>query len=557
MDRLAVGTGGYPHDTDADADDLRGAAEEASQHAGDSGDSDLFSSILNVVGNKRQALASEDVDEDETIEQHRRVYNGNGGHQVDSSSLGSAAALQALKVMIGESLKAHGSQTNYVALAMAEATPTPACSRLWTAWTLEAFDRADDDANKKTTKSRHQQTQPPPFGTTMSPAKQPQPPPSYEALSITEISFKHVPAGAPTATRTIILRLDRPSANNAFTDTMVGTLVDAFNTLSSDPRVKCIVFTSADARNKIFCPGMDLNGATASQEKGQTAGGRASTAGQTQPPPPPPNPASRAEVAAARAAHRDGGAQVSLAIYNCAKPVICAINGHAVGVGITMTLPCNLRVVSEDAKVGFVFARRAFNMEACSSFFLPRLLGMGKALAVCTTGAVYSASDPYVRDLFAEIVPAGRVVARAVELAEEIAGRTSIVASRAMKDLIYRGAASPEEAYLLESRVFYDLFNGKDSKEGIASFLQKREPEFKAVWEEDRPTNWPWWDAEKLTTSVYLHAPMCYYQHYSIYENRPTGLLRRQKEYDASWLAKKVNCIFVWQYTLKPGDVQG
>ncbi|KXJ86225.1 enoyl-CoA hydratase/isomerase [Microdochium bolleyi] len=321
---------------------------------------------------------------------------------------------------------------------------------------------------------------------------------SYEALSIPEISFKHVPAGAPQATRTIILRLDRPSANNAFTDTIVGSLVDAFNLLSTDPRVRAVVFTSADPRNRIFCPGMDLNGATATQDSGLTAGGRAH-APETK----APDPESPEEVAAARAAHRDGGAQVSLAIYNCKKPVVCAINGHAVGVGITMTLPCNIRIASDQAKVGFVFARRAFNMEACSSFFLPRLLGMGKALAVCTTGAVYQATDPYVRDLFSEVVKPEQVVPRAVELAEEIASKTSIVASRAMKDMIFRGAGSPEEAYLLESRVFYDLFNhGTDSKEGIKSFLEKREPDFRGQWEADKPTAWPWWDDEKLKSKL-------------------------------------------------------
>ncbi|KAJ1327889.1 enoyl-CoA hydratase [Microdochium nivale] len=334
----------------------------------------------------------------------------------------------------------------------------------------------------------------------MAAPQQQQHPKSYEALSIPEISFRHVPAGSPEATRTIVLRLDRPEANNAFTDTVVGTLVDAFSLLSSDPRVRAIVFTSADPRNKIFCPGMDLNGATAQQAAGLTAGGRAHEPTSNNK---ATNPTSPGEVAAARDAHRDGGAQVSLAIYNCKKPVIAAINGHAVGVGITMTLACNIRIVSDQAKVGFVFSRRAFNMEACSSFFLPRLLGMGKALAVCTTGAVYQSTDPYVRDLFSEVLPADKVVARAVELAEEIAAKTSIVASRVMRDMIFRGPASPEEAYLLESRVFYDLFNhAADSREGIDSFMQKREPDFKGQWDTDKPTAWPWWDAQKLNSKL-------------------------------------------------------
>lgn len=323
----------------------------------------------------------------------------------------------------------------------------------------------------------------------------PKHPSSYESFTaLPEISFKHVPEGAPTATRTIVLRLDRPSANNAFTDIVVNSLVTGFNLLSTDPRVKCVVFTGADKRNRVFCPGMDLNGATRAQDEGVTAG---TSAGDKKVAPTTPE-----EVVAAREAHRDGGAQVSLAIYHCKKPVICAINGHAVGVGITMTLPCNIRIVSEQAKVGFVFARRAFNMEACSSFFLPRILGTGKALALATTGGVYNAADPYIRDLFSEIVAPEKVVPRAIELAEEIAANTSIVASRVMKDLIYRGAASPEEAYRLESRVFYDLFNGTDSREGIASFLQKRAPDFQGQWEQDKPTAWPWWDDEFLKSKL-------------------------------------------------------
>ncbi|KAI0187106.1 enoyl-CoA hydratase [Xylaria flabelliformis] len=303
---------------------------------------------------------------------------------------------------------------------------------------------------------------------------QPQHPESYATYTaLPEISFQHVPATSPTATRVILLRLDRPKANNAFTDTMVTSLVSAFDILSADARVKAIVFTGADPRNRVFCPGMDLDAASAS------AKGAAKNA---------------SEIAASRAAYRDGGAQVSLAIYRCAKPVIAALNGHAVGVGITMTLPANLRIVSEAAKVGFVFSRRGINNEACSSYFLPRILGAGRALTLLTTGSVYSASDPAVRDLFAEIVPPERVVPRAVELAQEIADKTSGVSTRVMKDMLYKGApATPEEAFLLESRVFFDLFRGRDSVEGIRSFLEKREPRFDAVWEQDRPTAWPWW----------------------------------------------------------------
>jgi len=321
-------------------------------------------------------------------------------------------------------------------------------------------------------------------------------PESYATFkALPEISFQHVPADSPAVTEVIVLLLDRPSAKNAFTDTMVTSLVTAFDLLSTDPRVKAVVFTGGDKGNRIFCPGMDLDRASG------TSGGAGIGSlglGSASGPSAKKNEEEEKEkkkIAEARNAYRDGGAQVSLAIYRCAKPIIAALNGHAVGVGITMTLPANIRIASSDARVGFVFSRRGISTEACSSYFLPRILGAGRALTLLTTGAVYETSHVAVRDLFAEIVAPERVIPRAVELAREIADKTSGVSIRSMKDMIYRGAPdTPEEAMLLESRVFFDLFRGRDSTEGIRSFLEKREPKFEASWERDRPTTWPWWE---------------------------------------------------------------
>jgi enoyl-CoA hydratase/carnithine racemase len=282
---------------------------------------------------------------------------------------------------------------------------------------------------------------------------------------------------------------------------MVTSLVSAFDLLSSDARVKAIVFTSADPKNRFFCPGMDLDrasGSTGGAGLGTLSLGATTTSSRNSS---SVEESKAAAIAAERSAYRDGGALVSLAIYRCAKPVVAAINGHAVGVGITMTLPANVRIASSAAKVGFVFSRRGINMEACSSYFLPRILGAGRALALLTCGSTYSAQDAALQDLFAEVVAPDRVVPRAVEMAQEIADKTSRVATRAMKDMLYRGApASPEEALLLESRVFFDLFRGPDSAEGIRSFLEKREPRFEAVWERHRPTAWPWWEEKETDT---------------------------------------------------------
>lgn len=246
---------------------------------------------------------------------------------------------------------------------------------------------------------------------------------------------------------------------------MVSSLEKAFNLLSSDPRVRCVILTGSDPQNRTFCAGMDL-----SQGFG--------TDGD-------PN--------ATRDQHRDGGGRVSLAIYNCAKPVIAALNGSAVGVGVTMTLPASIRVASQRAKIGLVFARRGIVMEACSSFFLPRLVGLSRALHLVTVGGVYGADHPLLRDLFTELVEPDRVLPRALELAEEVCANCSAVSTVVMKDMMYRGPATPEETHLLESKILYDMFRGRDCKEGTDSFMEKRPVDFKGSMEEDAPTVYPWW----------------------------------------------------------------
>ncbi|KAI1844779.1 hypothetical protein JX266_009007 [Neoarthrinium moseri] len=317
----------------------------------------------------------------------------------------------------------------------------------------------------------------------------PEHPLSYNDYALPQVKLQHHPASSPVPTPVIQVLLDRPAQNNAFTDTMVTSLVTAFGLLSSDPRVKAVVFGSTDPRNRFFCAGMDLGDASAAV----TGTGPSSEKKPERPPP----PTTAAELDRQRREHRDGGAQVSLAIYRCNKPVIAAINGHAVGVGITMTLPCNFRIVSEEAKIGFVFARRGINMEACSSFFLPRILGAGRALHLVTTGSTYSPREPVVADLFAEVTAPEKALPRALELAGEVAARTSGVATRAMRDMVYRGAASPEGAFALESAVFFDLFRGADAREGIRSFLEKREPRFDGVWDAEKPAVWPWWPEQQ------------------------------------------------------------
>lgn len=287
---------------------------------------------------------------------------------------------------------------------------------------------------------------------------------SYNSLIFEQIRLTHVPSLSPQPTPVILVTLYRPNKYNAFTDTMAKELVRAFDLLSADHRVKAIVVTG---HGKMFCAGADLD----------SPEGLSNT---------------RAEENAET--HRDGGGTVALAIHRCTKPVIGAINGSAVGVGITMTLPMNIRVVSEKAKIGFVFARRGIVMEACSSFFLPKLVGYGRAMHLITTGAVYPASSGLFEGLFSEIVPLEAVLPRALEIAEDVAKNTSNVSTHLMKDMIWRGLGTAEETHLLDSKVLWDVFAGKDKKEGVESFLGKREPEFKGTMKDDAPNVWPWWD---------------------------------------------------------------
>jgi enoyl-CoA hydratase/carnithine racemase len=182
------------------------------------------------------------------------------------------------------------------------------------------------------------------------------------------------------------------------------------------------------------------------------------------------------------------GGRTVLAIHRCSKPTITAVNGAAVGVGVTMILPSVIRLAYAKAKVGFVFGQRGLVMEACSSFFLPRLIGHSKALYLTTTGAVYTADSPHFGDLFNEILPTPEAtLARAHELAQQIVANTSIVSNKVMRDLMYRGPSSAEETHLLDSKMIHGLYGKKDNLEGIESFLEKRPPKFSGNVPADAP----------------------------------------------------------------------
>lgn len=193
------------------------------------------------------------------------------------------------------------------------------------------------------------------------------------------------------------------------------------------------------------------------------------------------------------------GGRVSTGIHACRKPVIGAINGAAVGIGITMTLPMAIRITSKSSKIGFVFGRRGLIMEAASSFFLPRLIGHSRAMHLVTTGLAYPANHKLLDGLFSEVLDtSAEVLPRALELAEDISKNVSSVSWALMRDLMYRGPDSAEGTHLLDSRLIYELFGSKDNTEGMKSFMEKRDPVFQANMYDDAPQTYPWWQATNI-----------------------------------------------------------
>jgi enoyl-CoA hydratase/carnithine racemase len=193
---------------------------------------------------------------------------------------------------------------------------------------------------------------------------------------------------------------------------------------------------------------------------------------------------------------RDGGGLLTLRIYECKKPVIAAVNGAAVGVGVTMQLPMDIRLASDTARFGFVFARRGIVPEAASSWFLPRLVGMQQALEWCYTGRVFDAQEALKGGLVRSVHPAGELLAEAHRLAREIADNTAPVSIALTRHMLWRNSAQahPMEAHKVDSRAIYRRARSGDAKEGIASFLEKRAPDYPDKVSSDMPDFFPWWE---------------------------------------------------------------
>ncbi len=252
------------------------------------------------------------------------------------------------------------------------------------------------------------------------------------------------------ADHALTITLDRPERLNAFTEAMGTELIEAFDRADRDDEVRAVIVTGA---GRGFCAGMDLQAGGSTFDYGERPDG---------------------EVP------RDGGGRVVLRIHECLKPVIAAINGPAVGVGITMTLPADIRLAAESARMGFVFARRGIVPEACSSWFLPRLVGVSQAMEWVATGRVFTAQEALAGGLVRSVHPDGELLDAARALVAEIAQHTAPVSVALARRLLWSGlgAAHPMEAHRADSRAMWARGRSADAREGIASFLEKREPRF-------------------------------------------------------------------------------
>jgi enoyl-CoA hydratase/carnithine racemase len=267
---------------------------------------------------------------------------------------------------------------------------------------------------------------------------------------------------AETADGVLTITLNRPERLNAFTETMRRELIAAFDLADADDGVRAVIVTG---EGRGFCAGADLAKGGATFDRAHAAEGGGSD---------------EREASDDWDVPRDGGGQVSLRIYESTKPVIAAINGPAVGVGITMTLPMDIRLAAEGAKIGFVFTRRGIVPEACSSWFLPRIVGIGQAMEWVATGRVFDADEALAGGLVRSVHAPGDLLPAAHAIAREIADNTAPVSVALGRRLLWRmlGAEHPMAAHRADSRAMYSRGQSDDAREGVQSFLEKRPAAF-------------------------------------------------------------------------------
>ena len=264
------------------------------------------------------------------------------------------------------------------------------------------------------------------------------------------------------------ITLNRPDKLNAFTGRMMHEIISALDITDADDDVKVVIFTGA---GRAYCAGADLSSGGETFAKGGS------------------------DVQTKQGVPRDGGGLVSLRIFNSKKPVIGVINGPAVGVGVTMTLPMDFRLASDTAKFGFVFAKRGIVPEACSSYFLPRLVGISQATEWVYTGRVFGADEALSGGLVRSVHSGDDLMKTAREIAREIADNTAPVSVAMSRRMLWQmlGASHPMEAHRADSRGIMERGRSADSKEGVVSFLEKRPAVYPDKVSDGLPDIFPQW----------------------------------------------------------------
>jgi enoyl-CoA hydratase/carnithine racemase len=271
----------------------------------------------------------------------------------------------------------------------------------------------------------------------------------------------------------LTLTLNRPEILNAFNTRMCDEMIEVFDLADADDAVRAIIVTGA---GRGFCAGADLS----SGEDTFDADAREDREGGLQP---------------------DGGGRLTLRIYELKKPIIAAINGPAVGIGVTMTLAMDVRIAADSAKFGFVFSRRGIVPEACSSYFLPRVVGISQALEWCYSGRVFPADEALRGGLVRSVHPKADLLDTARSIALDIGANTSAISVTLIRQMLWRmlGADHPMEAHKIDSRGVYHTGRSADAREGVASFLEKREAQFPGKVSEDLPEFYPWWQPRNFS----------------------------------------------------------
>jgi enoyl-CoA hydratase/carnithine racemase len=276
----------------------------------------------------------------------------------------------------------------------------------------------------------------------------------------------------------LVIKLNRPDAMNSFTVEMANELIKVFESASNDDEVRAIILTGA---GKAFCAGMDLT------SEGNVFGLDESLSPTLR------ELEDRLDDPVMIEGVRDTGGRVTLAMFACNKPIIAAINGAAVGIGATMTLAADIRLASSKARIGFVFGKIGVTPEACSTWFLPRIVGMSKALEWVYSAEILSPETALAGGLVSGISEPDSLLEDALKLAKKFTDNRSPVATALARQMMYRNSAAshPLEAHKVDSLAIY-YCSLKDGKEGVQSFLEKRDPEFSESTS-SLPGSYPWW----------------------------------------------------------------